>query len=574
LELTCKAYHTGLWYDYIEHVDLESFLKAPQLLRRLEAHHKRVQSITTSDMPSKRETHIFLASLLPQLTSFHAEFLDFLPKSPNGPIYELSKLSRSKLSSLTIGVTKNAFVDTNGTMTVLQWLRAGLPNLKHLDIRIHIQDHAKDTLEAVLECCSSLQSLTIMIGPSAIKDDEFGPGQLASSLSSICLKNAKTLTHVTFNASKLEECAIEALGFKDGNRAFDDWNQRCKELFGVHLSNFKAGMASESVWDYALNNTKGSPRYADFDRLFELCYETLTDKIHAITDKVVRPEYYRDMVGFPEYFISKAQSWLPDIVSAPSEEGMEIVAGLSAHSPIFYDALKTALINVAADFCVTIPIQVVDQLAHDTAWVKVMGPAVARITDNYTTMVALLDTPGILLSLLKAADVGIFSCSRPFKETLMMIVQTYKPSSDHAETIREVIIHILKLHQAHPEKNNLLEAFLTGPSQRTIQAMLNDDEFYSIILSIFDKNEELKSRLPELKEGTFRPVFGNFHFGGASGPTEGFLGGGFGTQTSGVPQFSGATAVPAGDFFGGAALQQNNAPPQNPFPFGFGGGGF
>jgi hypothetical protein len=473
------------------------FITGPDLKRRLQAHHKRVQSLSVNSVLQNIDTRNFLASLLPQLTSYDAQFGQISPKMPPCPLHELSQLSRTKLRSLALSLASNYNVDAGGTMNVLDWLRIGLPNLNHLDIKILMCGKVKDTLETVLECCSSLQSLRIFVDPPSFVPAEFGPGQLLSLLSSICLKNAKTLQKVFFRSIKLSECAVEALGFKDGSRAFNEWNERCKELFGVHLSNLILGVSSERVWDYALTHTKGSPRYADFDQLFELCYETLTDKIYAIREKVMRKDDYQRIAGFPEYFIAKIQNWLPELVASPTDNRIETVAALSVHSPDLYDALKSMLISAGGGFSAPIPASIIIQLVRDAPWVHLMGPTIARITDDpfYGNLKALTEAPKILLTLLKAAGLGIFSCARPHNETLAFVVQEYNPATRQGRGLREVIKHILELHQAHPDHNHRLEVFLREWNLKPIKKLLGDEELCSILLAIFAGNEGVKNRI-------------------------------------------------------------------------------
>eukprot|EP01122_Echinamoeba_exundans_P015738 TRINITY_DN7621_c0_g1_i1.p1 TRINITY_DN7621_c0_g1~~TRINITY_DN7621_c0_g1_i1.p1 ORF type:complete len:597 (+),score=67.54 TRINITY_DN7621_c0_g1_i1:89-1879(+) len=551
LELTCKGYQTGVWYDFLTHIDSDWFLSARGgLLRRLEAHHKQVKSLVVSERILYTEVNSFLAGLLPQLTSFSTQFLEFLAQTPTGPVYELSKLNRNNLHSLTVGITKDSKVEAAGTMTVLSWLRAGLPNLRHLDIRIHITGQVKDTLEAILEGFSSLRSLDIMVGPSAIRRNSFGPGEMLSLLSSICLKNALSLQKVVFNNDTLADCVAEAIGFQDGNKSFDEWNERCKQLFVVPMSRLTLGMGLSRMWDYALSNTNGTTPYTDFDRLFQLCYESLSDQIHAAHDRILRPDRYSDCLGAADYFISKAQNWLPGIILAPSEEGVEIVAALAAESPIFFDAVKQILIGSAkADICFTMSAQVVKQLVRDAEFVATIGPSIARITDSYATLMSLMEDPETLLGLLKVADVGIFSCSRAHDETLRLIMESYDPPSLKAVGLKEVMMHILRLHQAHPGQNKCLQTFVFGWSQKTVQKLLQDKDMYAVLLAIFEKHEEIKRGLQGLKDGAFQPFLTStsFLFGGASAtapaPVETVFGGGNGGGFGGTPVLFGAAAT-------------------------------
>eukprot|EP01122_Echinamoeba_exundans_P009023 TRINITY_DN3097_c0_g1_i3.p1 TRINITY_DN3097_c0_g1~~TRINITY_DN3097_c0_g1_i3.p1 ORF type:complete len:492 (+),score=42.62 TRINITY_DN3097_c0_g1_i3:70-1545(+) len=445
LELTCKGYQTGLWYDYVTQIDSIWFFGKsgfrPQVYRRFEARHKRIDSLILHGHDSYTEFGKLLVRLLPQLTSLIARSFD--PFKPRNPICKLKNLNCARLHSLELDLSHNFKVETKGTMTVLQWFRAGLPNLRHLVIGIHHRGMVKDALEALLEGCSSLQNLEIIVGYDCIEHGEFAPGQLLSLLSSICLKNAPSLQRVFFHHGVLSMCAADAVRMGVGKSSFDEWNARCIKLFALPLSGLELHIAKcVRMWEYALHHTIDKTSYANFDRLFELCYESLRDKIHAVHNR--RLVLLRNV---PDYFIAKVKSFLPEIVVAPSETGAELVEILAIDSAIFFDALKQILIHSArSKLRFHLRAEVVLMLLNDAEFVATMGTSIAGILDHDRTFYSLLSAPETFLALIKAADVGIFSCClHSHAELLRSILSRHKPSSPTYPMIKSAVKHILTL---------------------------------------------------------------------------------------------------------------------------------
>jgi hypothetical protein len=486
--LTCREYKEGYWFDYLTHLDTKFLVLVPNLLHRLKTHHKRLTSLQLAECQYEgSEVLFFLAELFPQLSSLYLKAWDQLPDAPSGPVFFLEDLERVRLKHLKIGFETDFMVNRSGTISLLQWIRSGLPRLETIDITINSEGHVKEALDALKDGCSILRRLKITIGQKCAAPTLL----LHDSILGICKASFKTLTSVKIFHTPFLSGTLRDLTFDPNRLNLIECQQRCLDLYGVTLSDFR--VCYSTLWDevfeqYVINTEGQKIVIEDLDPLFDMCFISWSQKYKTIYN--LMRQFKRN--SFPEvaaYCVKKILSWVPNACELPTKYSVQSLVEsillcdaateLSTQLQLV-GALRTAL-TTSPDliiFVAHLPVALL--LSKDSKWLKNSGVNLARITDDHRSFSAALLDPPSLLALLEICGTQIFHCSTPYHIFLSTVVLWYFQSSSSGS--QQILQHLVKLHYSHQQYNYLLDRYFSNLPDY----LPGKDVFEDIVRSIFD----------------------------------------------------------------------------------------
>jgi hypothetical protein len=513
LGLTCRHYQSGILLNYIQSIDSSEFISIPSLLPVLGRNHRHVETLFLRHRPSTPEMDLFIKSMLPQLKELWLTW----EKEDDGH-FDLSLLDVSQLTELSFRVSMKITVDSSGT-TLLQRLKAGLPRLKHLHIQI--DEHLSESLDATLHGCSKLSLLGV--STRGLKNCPLSGPELCSKISAICHKNSATLQEVELpdNGCKLPDhvCSLLLkhvdLGATKSESALQN---EMMALFCVPISRILVSWMN--LWQLVYGVCVDEdllPRtrlYRALDSLFDLSYISLAARVEkawgmSVTDD--DDEEYQDPYAI-DYFRSKIQRWLPEIIECPDSTAVELLGCLVAVTPEDHETYGSILSALKAILSKHQFLFEESDLQPSTLRVLLQDPwitspdhpvDICRLLNNHSALMAILDHVDVLFAILKSSGARIFNCLSSYDTFLTSMIRKFANLKPHKTALmsswKHILTYFLRLHQSHPAFNHLLATYISRNEDAELKSFLTtQSEIFSVCCSIFADDTLIKARLHHL----------------------------------------------------------------------------
>eukprot|EP01122_Echinamoeba_exundans_P003938 TRINITY_DN13985_c0_g1_i1.p1 TRINITY_DN13985_c0_g1~~TRINITY_DN13985_c0_g1_i1.p1 ORF type:complete len:520 (-),score=54.51 TRINITY_DN13985_c0_g1_i1:159-1718(-) len=467
IQLACKAFASGYFWNYMTHVIL-TYPRPRSILVVLERNHRRVRSLVLQ-LNQSQEMIDFAQILLPHITS-----LSLLGDSDEGRLEKfLSQVNRSTLESFSMDFYYDS-PEGDGEV-IRKWIAQGLPRLKELRLTLRNKvspstffDTNQRILVSILKSAAkSVHSLERL----EIRHDG-APSKSEKVISEFCLANSATLKFVDVQDSKF---FVECLGLSRLRSAPKSWKQYddlCQEKFCVGLSAFRCN--SNSLWTYI--RPQWSPDV--LTELFELCMPRLIDQADAILVELLNTEEITEqsrlnLVATARVILAKALPELQHYHTAPFLKLAKRLFDMDNGDDHAIAFIRSSIQrNFESSRRVALEVQIVQALLDDEEWCKSDAAITAMkyCVDDYGTWLEISRSPTVLLNVIHFLGPRFFECRRAEAYVKQLRYESYYPSS--GVKLDRHLLYLAYL-QAH------VSADLPAWSERSLEDSLEEARAWS-----------------------------------------------------------------------------------------------